>query len=122
MTSELASYPRHRFPAEIISHAVGTASKLGVPGRIDLSNEARVWNPAIHRVGPERGDSSHPQLRGNPLTRCLPSPETAFRRHSGGAASSGPHCREILLAATPATHSNRHMAGGSNARDCVAWI
>jgi hypothetical protein len=47
-------------PSDIMR--IGTASKLGVPGRIELSNEAKVWNPAIHRVGPDRGDWSHPQL------------------------------------------------------------
>jgi hypothetical protein len=33
-----------------------------VPGRLDLSNEAKVWNPVIHGVGPDRGDWSHSQL------------------------------------------------------------
>jgi hypothetical protein len=40
----------------------GTASKLEVLGRIELSNEAKAWNPVVHGVGPERGDWSHPQL------------------------------------------------------------
>lgn len=44
------------------THIWWNCPKVGVPGRLDLSNEAKVWNPVIHGVGPDRGDWSHSQL------------------------------------------------------------